>query len=191
VRWARKPGDGLDDFALQVGDIVLGMDRPIIGSGVRAATIEEKDTPSLLLQRVARLRPTDRLDARFLVLLLRGRMFAEYMAPIFTGISVPHLSPEQIKGFKVVLPSIPEQREIVRFIESETGGVNTAINRLEREIELLREYRTRLVADVVTGKLDVRPAAHHLPEEAEPSAASQATEAVEALEDATEIEAEA
>jgi type I restriction enzyme, S subunit len=180
VRWARKPGDGLDEFALQVGDIVLGMDRPIIGSGVRAATIGEKDTPSLLLQRVARLRPTDRLDAKFLLLLLRGRLFAEYIAPIFTGISVPHLSPEQIKSFKVMLPPIKEQRAIVAFTESETGGVNTAINRLEREIELLREYRTRLVADVVTGKLDVRPAARHLPAEPiEPEAAPDSDEASE------------
>jgi type I restriction enzyme S subunit len=165
VRWARKPGDGLDEFALQVGDIVLGMDRPIIASGVRATAIEEKDTPSLLLQRVARLRPTDRLDAKFLLLLLRGRLFAEYIAPIFTGISVPHLSPEQIKGFKVMLPPIQEQRAIVAFTETETGGVNAAINRLEREIELLREFRTRLVADVVTGKLDVRLAAAHLPDD--------------------------
>ena len=43
--------------------------------------------------------------------------------------------------------------------------LNTALGRLEREIALLREYRTRLVADVVTGKLDVRPAARHLPAE--------------------------
>lgn len=43
--------------------------------------------------------------------------------------------------------------------------MNTAINHLEREISLLREYRTRLVADVVTGKLDVRTAARHLPAE--------------------------
>jgi type I restriction enzyme, S subunit len=166
VRWTRKPGDRLDQFALEVGDIVLGMDRPIIGSGVRAATIEEKDTPSLLLQRVARLWPTNNLEAKFLLLLLRGRLFAEYMAPIFTGISVPHLSPEQIKGFKVMLPPIPEQRAIVTFIESDTIGVSTAIARLEREISLLREYRTRLVADVVTGKLDLRKAARQLPHEA-------------------------
>ena len=50
-------------------------------------------------------------------------------------------------------------------IQTGTRTLNTAINRLEREIELLREYRTRLVADVVTGKLDLRPAARHLPVE--------------------------
>jgi type I restriction enzyme, S subunit len=48
----------------------------------------------------------------------------------------------------------------------ETASFDSTITRLEREIELLREYRTRLVADVVTGKLDVREAAARLPEEA-------------------------
>jgi type I restriction enzyme S subunit len=45
--------------------------------------------------------------------------------------------------------------------------LNTAISRLEREIDLLREYRTRLIADVVTGKFDVREAVCHLPPEEE------------------------
>ena len=47
---------------------------------------------------------------------------------------------------------------------------------VEREIELLREYRTRLVADVVTGKLDVREAAAQLPEEAAPDTAEDDTD---------------
>jgi len=176
VRWQRKPGDGLDEFELEIGDITLGMDRPIIGAGVRVATVQENDMPSLLLQRVARLRPTDKLDTKFLVLLLRGRLFRDYIAPIFTGISVPHLSPEQIKGFTVPLPALIEQRGIVSHVETETSGLETAISRLEREIELLREYRTRLVADVVTGKLDVREAAARLPDEPAPDTAEDAAE---------------
>ena len=51
-------------------------------------------------------------------------------------------------------------------VETGTSGLATTISRLEREITLLREYRTRLVADVVTGKLDVRAAAASLPDEA-------------------------
>ncbi len=164
VRWERKQNDGLDSFGLEVGDIVLGMDRPIIASGVRAARVEVQDVPSLLLQRVARLRPTARLDGGFLLHLLRGKLFADYIAPIFTGISVPHLSPEQIRAFRVMLPPKSEQEEVVRYIEGETSGINTAIARTEREIALMQEYRTRLTADVVTGKLDVRAAAAELPE---------------------------
>ena len=167
VRWQRLDGDGLDQFAMKVGDIALGMDRPIIGSGVRAACVQVDDTPSLLLQRVARLRPTGILDAGFLLLLLRGRPFRDYMAPIFTGISVPHLSPQQIKSFPVALPPLDEQRVIMARIEAGTIGLDTTISRLEREIDLLCEYRTTLTAEVVTGKLDVREAAKRLPDNAE------------------------
>jgi type I restriction enzyme S subunit len=168
VRWKRVYLDGFDDFELAVGDIVLGMDRPIIGSGVRASAVEETDVPSLLLQRVARLRPDERLEPDFLLHLLRGRLFADYIAPIFTGISVPHLSPEQIKGFKVMLPPRDEQQAILSLIVSETASLEVLASRTEREIRLLQEYRTRLTADVVTGKLDVREAAARLPDEAPP-----------------------
>lgn len=53
---------------------------------------------------------------------------------------------------------------MVERIARETSGLAAGITRLEREIELLREYRARLVADVVTGKLDVRAAAAEVPE---------------------------
>ena len=56
--------------------------------------------------------------------------------------------------------------------------MSTAISRLKREIDLLREYRTRLVADVVTGKLDVRAAAASLPNEAPPATAEDETDLV-------------
>jgi type I restriction enzyme S subunit len=62
-----------------------------------------------------------------------------------------------------------EQQRIVESIDANGAPVNATISRLEREIDLLREYRTRLVADVVTGKLDVREAAARLPDETEQS----------------------
>ena len=59
-----------------------------------------------------------------------------------------------------------EQVVIVEHTSEQTRPLVTAISRLEREVELLLEYRTRLVADVVTGKLDVREAVARLPDEA-------------------------
>jgi len=99
------------------------------------------------------------------MLLLAGASFSNYLRPIFTGISVPHLSPEQIKAFQFALPKLQEQEEIVGRLAQETARVQTAIARTHREISLLREYTTRLISDVVTGKLDVRQAAAKLPEE--------------------------
>jgi type I restriction enzyme S subunit len=68
---------------------------------------------------------------------------------------------------RLPLPPVAEQNAIMKAVLEETLTLTTAIARFEREITLLREYRTRLTADVVTGKLDVRAAAAQLPEEAE------------------------
>lgn len=63
-----------------------------------------------------------------------------------------------------LLPPLGEQQKIVDGIARSTMELDTAITRYECEIALLREYRTRLTADVVTGKLDVRAAAAQLPD---------------------------
>jgi type I restriction enzyme S subunit len=72
-----------------------------------------------------------------------------------------------IGALTIVLPPLLEQVAIVNGIREQTTDFDTAIDRNQREIDLLREYRTTLTADVVTGKLDVREAVKHLPAEAE------------------------
>jgi len=57
---------------------------------------------------------------------------------------------------RVPVPPVPEQDLIIAELDEASTGINTAIARANRETELLGEYRTRLIADVVTGKLDVR-----------------------------------
>ena len=76
----------------------------------------------------------------------------------------PHLNAEELGSAVVLLPPVPEQTAIVEHLDMATAGIDAAISRARRQIELLREYRTRLIADVVTGKLDVRDAAASLPQ---------------------------
>ena len=165
VRWPTSQARDFVEYALREGDIVLGMDRPIVRGGVRVAVIGRADVPSLVLQRVARIRTRSGLDASFAFLLLGGKSFADYLAPIFTGISVPHISPEQIGSFRIALPPPSEQRRIVNWVQANTLTLKALAESARSELDLLREYRTRLISDVVTGKLDVREAAAHLPEE--------------------------
>jgi type I restriction enzyme S subunit len=155
----------MNQFRLQVGDIVLGMDRPIVRGGLRVAVLTDEDVPSLLLQRVARLRPFEGVHRDFLALLLSGKCFLDYLAPIFTGISVPHISPHQIGGYRCAFPPRDEQCRIVDWVTEHTSILNAAIGRAQREIDLIREYRTRIIADVVTGRLDVRGVSRTLPAE--------------------------
>jgi type I restriction enzyme, S subunit len=102
------------------------------------------------------------------------------------GATAPHVNISTIRNYFLAMPTKQEQKMIVRHVESETRPIETAITRLEREIELLREYRTRLVADVVTGKLDVREAAARLPEEATPDTAEKPVDGLDETEPADE-----
>lgn len=74
------------------------------------------------------------------------------------------LTCQDLKSFRVPVPPLSEQTEIVELLGSSTKPTNAAMDRARREIDLLREFRTRLTADVVTGQLDVRDVAARLPE---------------------------
>ena len=75
-----------------------------------------------------------------------------------------NLSGGLIARQRVQLPPKLDQVRILEFVDTECLGIDRTIGRISREIDLIREYRTRLVADVVTGQLDVRYAAAGLPE---------------------------
>jgi type I restriction enzyme S subunit len=88
--------------------------------------------------------------------------------------TIPILDSVLLKRVPIAAPALEEQQEILEFISGETAPLTTAIARYEREITLLREYRTRLTADVVTGKLDVRPAAAQVPDSEDASIPDEA-----------------
>ena len=92
---------------------------------------------------------------------------------------VPAISEGEVREIRVALPSAPEQTAIVEYLDAEAAKLDTAIAAARREIELLREYRERLIADVVTGKVDVRGVAAQLPDEpAEEEAGTEEEEPV-------------
>ena len=78
----------------------------------------------------------------------------------------PGLAVERVLNLHLPVPPGQEEKRIAKHIDKATADIDAAIGRARRQIELLREYRTRLIADVVTGKLDVREAAASLPERA-------------------------
>jgi type I restriction enzyme S subunit len=81
--------------------------------------------------------------------------------------TIAHLTGDKLRAHRFPFPPVAEQEALVSFLDAALKQVDQAISTAYREISLLREYRTRLIADVVTGKLDVREAAARLPEEAE------------------------
>ena len=72
---------------------------------------------------------------------------------------------DQFGQIPIPVPPADEQQEIVDYYKDVTSKTDDCINQARRQIELLREYHTRLIADVVTGQLDVREAVARLPDE--------------------------
>ncbi|HAZ60763.1 MAG TPA: hypothetical protein DCY89_04220 [Gammaproteobacteria bacterium] len=151
------------------GDLLLTRSntRDLVGDVCVASGVRHK---TVLCDLIYRLTPDlRRFDARFLMfqLLSRiGRVQIERDARGSSG-TMPKIAQRHIRSWKVLAPSLQEQRVIVRAIEGQSSLADEAVARARWEIDLLREYRTRLIADVVTGKLDVREAAAWLPEEAD------------------------
>ena len=76
-----------------------------------------------------------------------------------------HIYSGDLKHLAVALPPLSEQRAIARFLDCADDCIQRRVSAAKRQIALLHEYRDRLMADVVTGKLDVRDAAAKLPSE--------------------------
>ena len=134
-RWSRENAVGLERYALEPGDVVLAMDRPWIPAGLKVAQVQAADTPSYLVQRVARIRPASREDCSFLFALLSTPEFESYIQNVTTGTAVPHISAKQILDFEFRLPPA--------YVRAKVGEIVAALN---ERITLLRETNTTLEA---------------------------------------------
>ena len=106
-------------------------------------------------------------DIRFYHYLFRTPTFASEAERWSYGIASDmwSLRPEHFRLIKLPIPPETEQNAIGMHLDRELVNYNAAIARTEREIIIMQEYRTRLIADIVTGKLDVRDTAANLPDE--------------------------
>lgn len=155
VYWPTDRAGALSRFELREGDLVLGMDRPWISSGIRVARISADDLPALLLQRVCRISPRPSLTSEFLEMLLRSRRFLAHFEPILTGVSVPHISPDQIGKFRFSYVPREKQALAAQQFNAERRRIERMSSVAQTSIDRLREYRAALITAAVTGQIDV------------------------------------
>jgi len=134
-----------DDILFVIAGATLG----------KTAIVQPEHLPANTNQAVAFIRPNRRVVPEFLALWLQSPRITEQIWLNAVQSAQPNLSMASLGMFFVPILSREEQAAIVQGIKSDTSLFVTAISRLEREIALLGEYRTRLTADVVTGQLDV------------------------------------
>jgi type I restriction enzyme, S subunit len=153
--WPKSLASRFIRFQLSEGDLVLGMDRPWISSGIRLAEITRNDLPCLLLQRVCKISPKGTLDARFLRLLLGSRRFLGYFEPILTGVSVPHISGSQIGMFEFEYLDLTSQVQRAAQADREMKTMLVLLSKLSASSTRLGELRSSLITAAVKGEIDV------------------------------------
>jgi type I restriction enzyme, S subunit len=105
----------------------------------------------------------DRDTASFLYNFYLAMDAQKRLRPFYTGLRKV-VQNDTFMSIRVAIPPHEEMRKILSTIVAETARIDGAIEHAEREVHLVQEFRTRLISDVVTGKLDVRQAAEQLPE---------------------------
>ena len=174
------------------GDILLMKDGAAMG---KLAFVDELPGLACLNSHLLLFRPLADNGGiaylpQFMFYYMQTECFQGYAQVNGTGATFLGISQESIGNHTVCLPPISEQTAVVEYLNHETADLDTTTASANRQIDLLREYHTRLIADVVTGKLDVRSAAARLPDEIkEPEPLDQADTLIdgdeEPIEDAT------
>ena len=103
-------------------------------------------------------------NQRWLNYYLHSSVMSHQLKLVLVGSTFNRINVEDIKALLILVPPIAEQGGIASFLDDETKRLDALIWNCRKQQEAMREYRTRLIADVVTGKLDVRKAAAELPD---------------------------
>lgn len=98
------------------------------------------------------------VDEDFFSLAIRSKVYVSFFASYSKGIRVGQwdLEPNALKAIPFFLPPIKEQKAIVEFVNTKRDHIDTMIANLESEIAYLKEYKQRLIADAVTGAINVQ-----------------------------------
>lgn len=139
---------------LRRGDTIISTVRTYL----KAIWYVSEDADDLIASTgFAVLTPGSGVEPEYLGYVIQSSPFVNRVTANSIGIAYPAIAETVLGRFPVALPpTVDEQQAIVARIKTESAPLDDAITRTEEEIKLIREYRDRLIADVVTGQVDVR-----------------------------------
>lgn len=176
---SRKHYSSLGDHSVIPGDILvagLGDDNHPAG---RACVAPKNISPAMVKADCFRFRPDkNRVEPQFVALQLTATAVAA-SALLSTGATRQRTNLQSTSARAIGIPTVNEQCVVVGYIARAISGICAAQDTARQEIVFLGEYRTRLIADVVTGKLDVREATVKLPK-VDPLAEGDSNDTVDA-----------
>ncbi|MFZ2451614.1 MAG: restriction endonuclease subunit S [Methylovulum miyakonense] len=130
-KWPKEEFEKLKLFELKANDVVLAMDRPVVGGNLKFAWLTEYDPKALLVQRVARLRAKEGLDQIYLRYVISDPAFRMYVDTITTGANIPHISGPDIRDYKFPLLPISTQQKIATILSAYDDLIENNLKRIK------------------------------------------------------------
>lgn len=140
-------------YLVRPNDILVS----VMGTIGRAALVPADVEPGVINPRLVLYRVKERVIApRYLQVFINNPTSQRYFSLAAQGTTMEGLNMVSIGELQIPLPPLDEQHEILEFIDGETARLDALTTEASRAIDLLKERRSALIADAVTGQIDVR-----------------------------------
>lgn len=153
---ATATDEQIEKFTLIQGDVVITKDSETANDIAVPAYVKENLDNVVCGYHLSVLRPNTLIDGEFLFRVLQSKDINIQFELHSNGVTRVGLGVYDLKNAKIPVPPISEQTEIVQYINNEITQINKTISTIERELALTEEYKTSIIAEAVTGKIDVR-----------------------------------
>ncbi|MBF3496273.1 restriction endonuclease subunit S [Burkholderia pseudomallei] len=139
---------------VRTGDLVIAI-RATVG---KCLPVPRELDGANLTQGTAKVSPGDGVVPAFLLASLRSAAAQNYFESMAKGATFKEITLDALRRTPVLVPPLQEQSEIADFIDDEARKLDCLKAEVQRAIDLLKERRSALIAEAVTGKIDVRNA---------------------------------
>ena len=150
---------------VQDGDTIISTVRTYLKS---IAAIKQPPINLIVSTGFAVIRPKININSNYIGYLLQSEGFVGKVVSNSVGVSYPAINSSVLISLPVVEPPINEQQKIAQFLDYKTAQIDKQKAKIKQAIELLKEYRTSLITNAVTGKIDVSQIAIPSPQKPQP-----------------------
>ncbi len=153
--------DEVIKFKIKVGDVIITKDSESWDDIGIPSLVTFEEAYLLCGYHLAILRPKNILNGNYLFRLLQNKNISYQFHLSANGVTRYGLSHNSIKNIRIIVPPIPEQHQIARYLDWKTTQISKFIKAKKLLIELLKEQKQVIINDAVTGKIDVRTGKHY------------------------------
>jgi type I restriction enzyme S subunit len=141
------------ELVLKSGDILMALNRPILGGKLKIGVLREQDTPAILYQRVGRFDFYDESIKPYFFFYSQSPHFIDILKNSLQGVDQPFVNKPKLLDIPIPLPPLPEQRRIVTKLEELFTRLDAGVSALKKTQAQLKRYHQSVLKAAFEGKL--------------------------------------